>query len=191
MAATQTCLYNFEVAHTMITISNPEKSAVVGFDFLNTLPDDFDSTESKFEKCVPFILNIATSDRVLAITEDMHANMTVFEIERIYYGISGLLDCVGSAEDKRFSHYSSESFFEIILEYLYEDDLFILELWFFMARHPEGKLNGYYTGFKFGVERSEVVRFVQEYRDRFNAVCPHCATAMSKTLAEDELHAQV
>ncbi|MCM1045528.1 MAG: hypothetical protein NC417_08445 [Candidatus Gastranaerophilales bacterium] len=63
----------------MFYLTNREANLKFGFDFLNDLPDDFDIAKSKSEKWVPFVMNIATPEKTIAITEKMKACMTVYE----------------------------------------------------------------------------------------------------------------
>lgn len=54
------------------------------------------------------------------------------------------------------------------------DDCFDLELWFIIAKSTEGALFGYDDGFRFVVEKSEMIRFVEECSTRFKEVCSQC-----------------
>lgn len=103
----------------MFYLTNRDGNLKLGFDFLNDLPGDFDIAKSKFEKWVPFVMNISTPEKTIAITETMKACMTVYEVEKIYSGIKNLLDSMADEEDKLFRHYSYESIFEISVEYLH------------------------------------------------------------------------
>ncbi len=158
----------------MIYLTNLDANVKLGFNFINNLPDDFDIANSKFEKWVPFVLNFSTSERTIAITEDMQASMTIYEVEKIYNELKNLLESIGDKKDSRFTHYSSESFFEISFDYLYADECFNVELWFIVAEYPEGKIVGYDVGFRFVVDISEMKNFVAEFYNRFKIVCPHC-----------------
>jgi hypothetical protein len=159
----------------MIYLTNFEGNVKMGFDFLAKLPEDIDASDSKFEKWVPFVLSVATEERAIAITEDMQADMTLYEAERILNGLKALLESVGGNADQKFTHYSSESYFEISFEYLVDDDCFNVELWFITAKFPKGETIGYDAGFRFVVEKSAMQRFVEELLDRFNKICPQCS----------------
>ena len=156
----------------MICLANVDNTLQLEFDLLENLPSDFDSTESKFEKWVPFVLHLSTPQRTVAIPPDMRACMTVFEIERIYNGIKDLLSNTAEKKDRQFAHYSSESFFEISFEYLHVDKHFSVELWFIIAEAPEGRIVGYDAGFRFIVGEPEMKKFAEEFRGRFQKVCP-------------------
>ena len=160
----------------MIYLTNFDGNVKMGFDFLKNLPEeDFDLSTSNFEKWVPFVLNISTPERAIAITENMHAYMTIYEVEKIVNGLKTLLICADDNKDGEFTHYSSESFFEISFEYMHIDDCFNVELWFITAKFPEGEIVGYDAGFRFIVEKAQVIQFVREVSDRFKVICPQCA----------------
>lgn len=108
----------------MFYLTNRDANLKLGFDFLNDLPDDFDTARSKWEKWVPFVMNITTPEKTIAITKKTKAYMTVYEVEKIYNGIKNLLDSMAHEEDKLFRHYSYESIFEISVEYLHVDECF-------------------------------------------------------------------
>lgn len=159
----------------MIHLTNFDGNVKMGFDFLKNLPKDFDVAKSEFEKWVPFVFNISTPERAIAITEDMQAYMTIHEVKKIFNGLKDLINCIGKNEDKKLTHYSSESFFEFSFEYLHVDNCFNLELWFITAKFPAGQIVGYDAGFRFVAEKSEMIQFAEDFLDRFNTVCPQCS----------------
>jgi hypothetical protein len=161
----------------MIYIHNREGNVEIAFDLLENLPDDFDSTDSLFEKWVPFVLALTAPTASIAITEGMHADLTVYEIGRVYNGLKSLLACAGGKEDKEFSHISNDYFFKIAFEYLYIDECFNLKLWFVEADYPKGMFVGYDAGFRFTFEISELAQFVDAFYERFKVVCPQCSLA--------------
>ena len=57
----------------MIYLTNLDGNVKLGFDFLNDLLVDLDITDSKFEKWVPYVLILSTSERIVAITKEMQA----------------------------------------------------------------------------------------------------------------------
>jgi len=159
----------------MIYLTNFDGNVKMGFDFLENLPEDFDASTSNFEKWVPFVLNISTPERAIAITENMQAYMTIYEVEKIVNGLRALLISADDNKDGKFAHYSGESFFEISFEYMHVDECFNVELWFVTAKFPEGDIVGYDAGFRFIVEKSQVIRFAKEFSDRFKVICPQCS----------------
>ena len=159
----------------MIYLTNFDGNVKMGFDFLKNLPEDFDVSTSNFEKWVPFVLNISTPERVIAITENMQAHMTIYEVEKIVNGLKTLLINADDNKDGKFSHYSSESFFEISFEYMPVDECFNVELWFITAKFPEGEIVGYDAGFRFIVEKTQAIQFEKGFSDRFNVICPQCS----------------
>ena len=159
----------------MVYLTNLDGNVKLEFDFLKDLPDDFDAAKTKLEKWVPFVLNISALGKTIAITEDMQACMTVYEVEKIYNGLKNLLDGTGDAKDSLFRHYSSESFFEISAEYLHEDDCFFVTLWFIVAEYPGGRIDGYDIGFRFAVGKPEMNSFAEEFKNGFCALCPQCS----------------
>lgn len=60
---------------------------------------------------------IKIEERTIAITEDMQAYMTIHEVKKIFNGLKNLIDYIGSNEDRKITHYSSESFFEISFDF--------------------------------------------------------------------------
>ena len=96
----------------MICLTNFEGNVKLEFDFLNNLPADFDRTDSKFEKWVPYVFALSTPQRTVAITTEMEAFLTVYEVEKIYNGLKNLLDHLQQDTGNVFKHYSNESFFE-------------------------------------------------------------------------------
>lgn len=154
----------------MISLINLEGNVKLEFCFLNNLPEDFNSIESEFEKWIPYTLYLSTPERTIFISQDMQAFMTVYEIEKIYNGITDLLNNT-CEESKRFTHYNSESFFEISVEYLYIDECFSVELWLIASEYPEGKIVGYDAGFRFMVSKFEMLKFLNQFYDGFKMVC--------------------
>lgn len=173
----------------MIYLTNIDGNVKLGFDFLNNLPKDFDNAKSKFEKWVPFVLNLSTVEKTVAISEAMQAQMTIFEVEKIYNGLKNLLSDMGDKEGRHLTHYSSESFFEVSFEYLLEDECFEVEIWFIVAEYLESKIQGYDMGFRFIVGKSEMEKFTKELYINFEKVCPQCSLYWMKTGLEliDEL----
>lgn len=156
----------------MFYLTNRDSNLKLGFDFLNDLPDDFDTARSKWEKWVPFVMNISTPEKTIAITEKTKAYMTVYEVEKIYNGIKNLLDSMAHEEDMLFRHYSYESIFEISVEYLHVDECFEVVVWFILAEYPEGRIEGYNVGFRFIVDKFELEHFIEEFFNNFKKVCP-------------------
>lgn len=154
----------------MICLINLEANVKLEFSFLNDLPEDFNSIESKFEKWIPYTLYLSTPERNVSISQDMHASMTIFEIEKIYSGIMALSSVIDE-EEKRFTHYNSEGFFEISVEYLPIDECFSVELWLIAAEYPGGKIEGYDAGFRFVVGKSEMLKFLDQFYDSFKMIC--------------------
>lgn len=154
----------------MICLINSEANVKLEFSFLNDLPEDINSIESKFEKWIYYMLYLSTPERNIGISQDMHASMTVFEIEKIYNGIKALSSDIVK-EDKRFTHYNSEGLFEISVEYLPIDDCFSVELWLIAAEYPGGKIEGYDAGFRFMVGKSEMLKFLDQFYDSFKRIC--------------------
>ena len=156
----------------MIYINNCEQNVKLGFDFLENLPEDFDIAKSEYEKWIPFILNISSPEKNIAITQNMQACMTVYEIKKMFNDLKALISGTRSDKDVKISHYSSESFFEFTLEYFRVDDCFSLEFWFITAEYPDGKIIGYDVGIRFIIEKSEMIHFMKEFQDRFRMICP-------------------
>lgn len=94
----------------MIYLTNFDGNVKLGFDFLENLPKDFDVSKNNFEKWIPFVLNLSTPESAVAITGNMQAYMTIYEVEKILNGFEMLIDGTGNNEDKKFAHYSSEGF---------------------------------------------------------------------------------
>ena len=156
----------------MIYLTNVESNIKLGFEFLTNLPDDFDIAESKSEKWVPFIMSLSTPQETISITEKQKAYMTVYEVEKIYNGIKDLLENTWRNEDRMFTHYSYESFFELSIEYLYMDEGFEVVLWFIIAEYSNSKMEGYNSGFRFMADKIEIKRFIEEFRNSFKKICP-------------------
>ena len=155
----------------MIYLTNLDGNVKLEFDFLNELPDDFDITDSKFEKWVPYVLALSIPKRTIAITKEMEAFLTVYEIEKIYNGLRNLLYNTQHDNDNIFKHYSNESFFEISVEYIDTDECFNVEIWFIIAKMPEGNMDGYDIGYRFIVEKKEMEHFVIEFYKKYRDVC--------------------
>lgn len=156
----------------MFYLTNIDANVKLGVEFLNDLPSDFDIAKSNSEQWVPFAMIFSAPKTSVAITEG--SCMTVYEAERIYNGIKNLLDHTGNNEDMLFTHYSYESIFEISIEYLHVDECFEVVLWFIIAENPEGRIEGYHSGFRFTADKPGMERFIAEFRDNFNRVCPQC-----------------
>lgn len=156
----------------MASITNLDSNIKLEFNFLDNLPEDFIIARSEFEKWVPFILSLSTPTRTITISENIHAHMTMYEIKKIYYGLKNLFDGIKEGADCIFKHYSSESFFEISIEYIHVDECFSMEIWFIVAEYPEGRIFGYDDGFRFIVDKSEMKNFITEYYNSFKLACP-------------------
>ena len=124
----------------MIYLTNLDGNVKLEFDFLNDFSDDLDITDGKFEKWVPYVLILSTSERTVAITKEMQAFLTVYEVEKIYNGIRDLLYNSQQSNDNIFKHYSNESFFEILVEYIDMDECFNVELWLLLQKYPKATL---------------------------------------------------
>ena len=155
----------------MIYLTNLDGNVKLEFDFLNDFSDDLGITDSKYEKWVPYVLILSTSERTVAITKEMQAFLTVYEVEKIYNGIRDLLYNSQQSNDNTFKHYSNESFFEILVEYIDMDECFSVELWFIVAEVPEGNIDGYDIGYRFIVDKKEMEHFVTECYKRYMDVC--------------------
>lgn len=155
----------------MIDLHNTDENVKLSFDFLENLQDDFQMAKSKFEKWVPFVLSVSTPEGVVEITESMQAYMTIFEVEKIYNGLCDLLNYMEDEKDQCFSHYSSENFFGIKCESIYEDECIDVELWFMIAKYPEGRIEGHRIGFGFVVSKDELRDFIKKCKERFEQVC--------------------
>ena len=94
----------------MIYLTNLDGSVKLEFDFLNELPDDFYIADSKFEKWVPYVLAISIPQRTIAITKEMKAFLTVYEVEKIYNGLRNLVYNSRQDNNNIFKHYSNERF---------------------------------------------------------------------------------
>lgn len=155
----------------MIYLSNLDGNVRLGFDFLEDLSDDLDITDSKFEKWVPYVLILSTTERTVAITKEMQAFLTVYEVEKIFNGIRDLFSNSQQSNDNIFKHYSNESFFEISVEYIEMEECFSVELWFIVAEVPEGIIDGYDIGYRFIIDKKEMEHFMTECYKRYMDVC--------------------
>lgn len=157
----------------MIYLSNLDGNVKLGFDFLNDLPEEWNLTDSKFEMWVPYVLMLSTSERTIAITKEMQAFLTVYEVEKIYNGLRDLLYISPQSNHNIFKHYSNESFFEVSVDYLDVDECFNVELWFIVAQVPEGNVEGYDIGYRFVVDKKEMEHFVTECYKEYKKVVQH------------------
>lgn len=154
----------------MAYLTNLDGNVKLEFDFLSDFPDALDIADSKFEKWVPYVLILSTSERTIAITKEMQAFLTAYEVEKIYNGMRNLLYNSTQSSNNIFKHYSNESFFEISIEYIEVDECFSVELWFIAAEAPEGNIDGYDIGYRFVVDKKEMELFLTECYKRFRDV---------------------
>ena len=159
----------------MIYLTDNHNIVKLGFDFPESLPSFLDESDSKFERWVPIVMDIVTPISTMAITEKLAGEMSVYEVESVYYELSELLDSTDIQENKEFSHFNSAADFEFAFEYLYVDNIIEATIWFRYAESPQGLLKGYCIGYKFCVEVDELRNFIEGFRARFNELFPQCA----------------
>ena len=105
------------------------------------------------------------------ITEEMHAFINLFEIEKNYNGLKELITKVNKSRDCKFSHYSSESIFEFSIEYLSVDKIFSVELWFIIAQINNIHLLEDNIGFRFVIDIFQLEDFLEQYYHNCQSIC--------------------
>ncbi|MDR2889258.1 MAG: hypothetical protein LBV33_05395 [Lachnospiraceae bacterium] len=145
----------------MLCISNLEGNLTLKLNFDEAVTEDTNCSD--FEKWVTFTLRLDTINKFIEINKSINAYMNFFEIKKIYQGLNNLLVATVDKHDERFTHHSSENYFEITFEYFNIDDCFYVELWFIIAGDQEGRITGYDTGFRFPVHNDEMKKFVKGF----------------------------
>ena len=104
------------------------------------------------------------------IEEKAKAAMTIYEIKNLMYGIENVLFHLASRENYIFTFHSSESFFELRLEVIPEDNAIEIELWINLGNQTKGKISGFDEGVRFITNRDELNGFFADLKENYSAM---------------------
>lgn len=93
--------------------------------------------------------------------------MTIFEIKKLIYGIDNVLAHVESRENGVYTFNSSESFFELKLEVIPEDNVIEIELWINVGIQTKGKYSGFDEGVRFVISKDELNNFFEDFKENY------------------------
>ncbi len=131
---------------------------------------DYNPERSDYENWVPFTLHLNLPNRNSMIEEDAKATMTVFEIKNLLHGIESVLFHLESKENYIYTFNSSESFFELRLEAIPEDNVIEIELWINLGSQTNGKISGFDEGVRFVTRKEELNDFFKDFKENYAAI---------------------
>lgn len=131
---------------------------------------DYNLKRSDYENWIPFTLRLNLPNRVSLIEEDAKATMTIFEIENMIHGIENVLGHLECREKCIYTFNSSESFFELKLEAIPEDNVIEIELWINVGSQTKGKIYGFDEGVRFIISKDELYNFSRIFKENYSEI---------------------
>ncbi len=125
---------------------------------------DYNPQRNEFENWIPFTLYVHLPDRCCVIDEDVKVTMTVSEINNFINGIENVLVHLDKQENCIYKYYNSESFFELSLEVIHEDDVVEIELWFNVGNQTKGSICGFDEGVRWITSKAELNKFIRIFK---------------------------
>lgn len=156
----------------MANITNLEKNLEFELQLKNDMLD-YDSQRSDYENWVLFTLYLDLPNRRSAIEENVKATMSVFEIKNMIHGIENVLAHLECPESYIYTFNSSESFFELKLEVIPEDEAIEIELWINTGNQTNGDIYGFDEGVRFITSEDELKNFFRDLQRNFMQIINH------------------
>lgn len=154
----------------MASITNLERNLELDISLKVGDMSDYYLQKNKYESWVPFTLCLYLPDRHSMIREDINAEMTVFEIEHLVCGIKDVLAHLERQENYVYVYNSSESYFELKLEVISEDNVVEVEVWINVGNQTNGKIFGFDEGARFITDKVELAVFLEKFTKDLSAI---------------------
>lgn len=151
----------------MASIINLEENIEIDLYLKKNDMFDYSSERSDKENWIPFVLLIKLPDRNCMIGEDVKAAMTVFEIKKLICGFENILEHLECCECFSYKFCSSESYFELKLEVIPEDDVIEMEVWINVGSQTGGKIFGFDEGIRFVVDKRHLTDFCRNFKKNY------------------------
>lgn len=156
-----------EGRNLMANIINLEENLEFEICFKRNDMFDYNPERSDYENWVPFTLGLNLPNRHSRIEENAKATMTIFEIKKLIYGIENVLAYMESRENCLYTFNSSESFFELKLEVIPEDNVIEIELWINVGIQTKGKYSGFDEGVRFVISKDKLNNFFEDFKENY------------------------
>lgn len=128
---------------------------------------DYRPERCDYENWIPFTLHLNLPNRCSMIDESTKATMTVFEIKKLIKGIENVLIHLENQKNCIYSFNCSESFFDLKLETILEDNVIEIELWINVGNQTNGMIHGYDDGVRFVTGIDELNKFLRDFKKEF------------------------
>ena len=152
----------------MAEIKNIEGNVKIEICLIRNEMFDYDSQRSDFENWIPFVLSITLPNRCSKIDEDAKAVMTVYELKNLIHGFEKIMRYLENRENYNYNYRNSESYFEINLESVIEDNVLEMELWINVGNQTKGKFYGFDEGIRIVIKKDDLVAFINDLRTSFD-----------------------
>ena len=131
---------------------------------------DCDAQRSDYENWIPFALRIILPERCCEIDIEDGATVTVYEAKKLIYELENIVKALESEEKYVYEYCNSESYFELNLEVLPDEEVIEVELWINRGLQSKGEIFGYDEGFRFILNRHEMCRFYRDIRNEIISI---------------------
>ena len=131
---------------------------------------EINNIKSDKEKWIPFIMSLHSPTKVSEISEESRATMTFYEINNLINGIDIILDCLKKQKKYSFNFCCIETFFEIRLENIIEDDVIEVEVWINLGPQTNGSIYGYDEGIRFVTSEKELDIFSNDLKENISRI---------------------
>lgn len=142
----------------MIRLSNIENNVLIDITLLKTELLDISSERGDdVENWIPFILDVTSPTMKIHLEEEIGATFTLYELKVL---IMSLKNLVIKNVDETFRFYCYESYFEIVFDYIKEDNCYSIDFWVNIGSTTNGRIYGYDQGIRFVANEEAVVKFI-------------------------------
>ena len=128
---------------------------------------DYNSERNDYENWIPFLLHLVLPTRIITIDENMKATMTIFELKNLIQGLENILEYLNNQKNFLYKFVNSESFFELNVESIPEDNVIEFELWINIGNQTGGKIYGFDEGVRFISTKKELDNFLVDVKKDF------------------------
>lgn len=128
---------------------------------------DYNPQREDFENWIPFTLCLKLPDKCSILDAQVKAAMTVYEIKNFIYGIGNVLEHWANQKKYIYKFNSSESFFELKIEVVLEDDVAEIELWINTGNQTKGAIYGFDEGVRWVTSKTELTKFYGDFKYEF------------------------
>ncbi|MCI1695605.1 WapI family immunity protein [Aneurinibacillus aneurinilyticus] len=132
---------------------------------------DIEHSREDFENWIPFELVLSAENETYSYLEQRGATLSLYETKNLIKNLEKIVRLKSSYLDiEKYEFSSSETYFELIFDETYEENLVYIELWINMGSYSGGKSFGYDKGFRFVVMLSDLKDFCDELKTQLNSV---------------------